>query len=638
LSSEGIVTRLKILTFIPLGILAIIFFYFALDALDRVRTLQSLQERMQHIENISRLITKLQRERGLSSGYLESGGAKFAAELAQARVAVDRESSFPWLRKDIAALRAEIDGRKLPASRSFLRYSALIRELQSRYMSVIRHMDDPILLNASYAYLNLSYVKEALGQIRGTFNGIFSAKGPVDSKLPLIALRAFGVLETSLERFNAFAPKQYAQALRDVIDTEEYRYIRKMTAEYLTHTSSPIKEDSGRWFGLSSQVIDRIAELARNLLEENSRYAKGRIDWIRLQILMQFSALVFIFIAFAWLGRRIKDTILRNITLLGQYKDAVDRSSIVSKTDVGGRITYANNKFCEISGYSREELVGKSHNIVRHPEVPKSVFKEMWETILEKKPWNGIVKNRKKNGEYYVVEATINPILNHKGEIEEFIAIRNDITEVIKLHEELERTQEELILKMGEIGEARSQETGQHVIRVAKYSELLGRYYGLSREEIKLLTVAWPMHDIEKVAFPDMILKKTGRLTPKEWKIMQTHSEIGYALFKDSDKPLLQAAAVIAHEHHEKFDGSGYPRGLRGEQIHIFGRITALADVFDALGSDRYYKKAWSDEKIFSYIKEERGKYFDPVLVDIFFEHLEEFLAIRNRFCDSGSR
>nr|WP_275848050.1 HD domain-containing phosphohydrolase [Sulfurimonas sp. SAG-AH-194-I05] len=112
--------------------------------------------------------------------------------------------------------------------------------------------------------------------------------------------------------------------------------------------------------------------------------------------------------------------------------------------------------------------------------------------------------------------------------------------------------------------------------------------------------------------------------------MMKEHAELGYKMINDSDRPLLVAAAIIAHEHHEKYDGSGYPRGLFGTDIHIYGRITALADVFDALGSKRAYKEKWSDEKIFEYIKKQSGKHFDPILVNIFFTNLDEFLAVRD--------
>jgi response regulator RpfG family c-di-GMP phosphodiesterase len=204
-----------------------------------------------------------------------------------------------------------------------------------------------------------------------------------------------------------------------------------------------------------------------------------------------------------------------------------------------------------------------------------------------------------------------------------------------KLTKEIENTQKEVVFTMGAIGESRSKETGNHVKRVAEYSRLLALYYGLSEKEAEMLKQASPMHDIGKVAIPDAVLNKPGRFNEEERAIMDKHAELGYQMLHHSHRPLLQAAAIVAYEHHEKWDGSGYPRGLKGEDIHIYGRITALADVFDALGSDRVYKKAWEDKRIFTLFKEERGKHFDPKLVDIFFEHLDNFLKIRNKFKDS---
>jgi len=210
----------------------------------------------------------------------------------------------------------------------------------------------------------------------------------------------------------------------------------------------------------------------------------------------------------------------------------------------------------------------------------------------------------------------------------------NALNEITDLNQEIEETQREVVFTMGSIGESRSKETGNHVKRVAEYSRLLALYYGLSEDEAEMLKQASPMHDIGKVAIPDAVLNKPGRFDEEERRIMDTHAALGYEMLKHSSRTLLQAAAIVAYEHHEKWDGSGYPRGLSGEAIHIYGRITALADVFDALGSDRVYKRAWDDEKIFTLFKEERGRHFDPKLIDIFFEHLDEFLAIRETFKD----
>jgi HD-GYP domain-containing protein (c-di-GMP phosphodiesterase class II) len=212
--------------------------------------------------------------------------------------------------------------------------------------------------------------------------------------------------------------------------------------------------------------------------------------------------------------------------------------------------------------------------------------------------------------------------------------VQEGLEEIKNLNHEIEKTQKEVVFTMGAIGESRSKETGNHIKRVAEYSKLLALYYGLNEKEAEMLKQASPMHDIGKVAIPDAVLNKPGRFDESEREIMNTHAALGYEMLKHSNRPLLKMAAVVANEHHEKWDGSGYPRGLSGENIHIYGRITALADVFDALGSHRVYKKAWDDERIFNLFKEERGKHFDPKLVDIFFEHLDEFLKIRETFKD----
>ncbi|MFT5835826.1 MAG: PAS domain S-box-containing protein [Sulfurimonas sp.] len=463
------------------------------------------------------------------------------------------------------------------------------------------------------------------------------------------------------------------------------------------------------------------------------------------------------------------------VKLLEQYKDIVDKSAIVSKTNVSGIITYANSKFCEISGYSEEELIGKPHNIVRHSDMPQEAFKNLWETIQSGKSWFGKVKNRKKNGDFYHVDTVINPIINNHGEIIEYIAIRHDITEleqykdllknelntknknieeninylkqyeeaigsvvavlktdtdniityanprfcelmgyslddlvgiscaelrdeehqimldcdkikdalknkkamnrlltnitkngnklhfstlffpvadlhsniiehlqimhdvsdIVSLNSEIISTQKEIVTKMGQIVEHRSQEMGFHVKRVAEYSKELALLAGLSEEDADLLYSASPMHDIGKVGIPDSILMKPGPLDASEWLIMKTHAEAGYYILNDSSRPILKAAATISHTHHEKWDGSGYPNAIAGEDIHIFGRITAIADVFDALGSDRVYKKAWKIGVITDYIREESAKHFDPMLVDIFLKNIDKFLDIKHKYVDS---
>ncbi len=199
---------------------------------------------------------------------------------------------------------------------------------------------------------------------------------------------------------------------------------------------------------------------------------------------------------------------------------------------------------------------------------------------------------------------------------------------------EIEATQKEIIFTMGAIGETRSKETGNHVKRVAEYSKLLATLYGMNEDEVELLKMASPMHDIGKVGIPDNILNKPAKFDKEEWEIMKTHSALGYEMLKHSKRPILKAAAIVANEHHEKYDGSGYPNGTSGEDIHIYGRITAIADVFDALGSNRCYKKAWELERILELFKEQRAKHFDPKLVDLFLDNLDKFLEIRDNYVD----
>lgn len=206
--------------------------------------------------------------------------------------------------------------------------------------------------------------------------------------------------------------------------------------------------------------------------------------------------------------------------------------------------------------------------------------------------------------------------------------------ESVMLHEEIAATQREIIFAMGEIGESRSKETGNHVNRVAEYSYILALGCGLSTEEAEQLKMVSPMHDIGKVAIPDAVLHKPGKLTEEEFELMKQHTIIGYNLLKSSGRELMKMASTVAYEHHEKWDGTGYPRGLSGEDIHLYGRITAIADVFDALGSDRVYKKAWELDRILNLFEEERGRHFDPHLVDIFLRQLPKLLEIREKYSD----
>lgn len=206
--------------------------------------------------------------------------------------------------------------------------------------------------------------------------------------------------------------------------------------------------------------------------------------------------------------------------------------------------------------------------------------------------------------------------------------------EVRKATLEIVLRERETVVRLSKAAEYRDPETGAHISRMAHYSELIAKALGLPEAESELLLQAAPMHDIGKVGIADHILLKPGRLTPDEFEIMKQHASIGFDILQGSSSRVLQAGAEIARAHHEKFDGSGYPRGLAGEDIPIFSRIVAVADVFDALTSERPYKKAWPLERAAEHLRTNSGSHFDPRCVDAFFSCWEQVLEIRQQFCD----
>ncbi len=208
------------------------------------------------------------------------------------------------------------------------------------------------------------------------------------------------------------------------------------------------------------------------------------------------------------------------------------------------------------------------------------------------------------------------------------------ILETIATREEIERTQKELMYILGDAIEARSKETGAHVKRVALICEKMAIKLGLSEPLIKAIKFSAPLHDIGKVAIPETILHKPGKLDAEEWEIMKTHAEIGGELLRKSDTTVAKVGARLAQYHHENWDGSGYPEGLKGEEIPLEARLMAVADVFDALGSTRSYKKPWPNDQIKAFIVEQSGIKFEPRLVDILLDNFDEFLAIRDMLPD----
>lgn len=465
----------------------------------------------------------------------------------------------------------------------------------------------------------------------------------------------------------------------------------------------------------------------------------------------------------------LQQQVLHNQRLLEQYKLLVDEKAIVVKTNQKGYITFINRHFCDISGYSEQELLGQHYAVLCKQENPEQLIEEICFSLKNSHKWSGMLKKCAKDGYVFVVDASIVAIIDENGETLEYVALMvdmteiyarferlslnlehdlkeqkhflqeyersldlgtslcvlnpagviiranktfsdslscepaelegkafseivqdypefhdrlmhkiksqgytsrvinmkakegcertfstvivgirdqqgdlhsllglsQDITESVKLNNDIMETQKELIYVMGEVVENRSQETGMHIRRVANVSALLASKYGLSEEHAEMIKIASPMHDIGKVGIPDSILHKPARLSEEEFAVMQTHANLGFDLLNKLDRPLIQMAAKIAHEHHEHFDGHGYPNGLKGESISIEGRIVSLVDVVDALGSRRAYKEPWSDQRILDYVISKRGSQFDPELVDLLLANFEEIKAIRQLYQDT---
>lgn len=206
--------------------------------------------------------------------------------------------------------------------------------------------------------------------------------------------------------------------------------------------------------------------------------------------------------------------------------------------------------------------------------------------------------------------------------------------ELRKAHDELQDSRIEVVWRLGRAAEYRDNETGLHIIRMSQIAAVLARAYGMDEETADLLLVASPMHDIGKLGIPDYILLKPGKLDDNEWEIMKTHAQIGADILSGGTSTLMEMAHDIALTHHEKWDGSGYPNGLKGEEIPLVGRISAIADVFDALTSERPYKKAWSTAETLRLIDSESGKHFDPKLVELLHEKLTRILTIKQKYAE----
>jgi putative two-component system response regulator len=240
------------------------------------------------------------------------------------------------------------------------------------------------------------------------------------------------------------------------------------------------------------------------------------------------------------------------------------------------------------------------------------------------KPFNAvIVKARIKTQlELYFISK------NLKNQVEE------RTSELNKALEKIKEISLETIIRLTNASEYKDEDTGSHIQRMSNYSVAVAKKMGINENSLEWILYAAPMHDIGKIGIPDRILLKPGKLDPDEWEIMKTHAAIGGKILEGSKAGFIRLGEIIAKTHHEKWDGSGYPEGLKGKQIPLVSRIVAIADVFDALTTKRPYKEPFSVEKSFKIIREGRGNHFDPKVVDAFFEVEDEILAIKEKYKD----
>jgi putative two-component system response regulator len=238
----------------------------------------------------------------------------------------------------------------------------------------------------------------------------------------------------------------------------------------------------------------------------------------------------------------------------------------------------------------------------------------------------------------YITKPVSPPVV--KARVRTHLALYDQNRELARKVREQTRTINDtrlkIIQRLGRAAEYKDDVTGMHVIRMSHYARLLGVAAGMSEQMADTLLDAAPMHDIGKIGVPDSILQKTSALDEAEWAIMKTHTDMGVAIIGEDDSELLQMAATVAATHHEYWDGSGYPRGLAGEDIPLVGRIVAIADVFDALTSQRPYKPAWPVEQAVAELRQRAGSQFDPRLTELFLQQLDAVEDIRQRFADRG--
>ncbi len=310
--------------------------------------------------------------------------------------------------------------------------------------------------------------------------------------------------------------------------------------------------------------------------------------------------------------------------------------------DADFRYVFANAEADRLAGQEKGQLLGKTDEAIMPPKALAPI-RAVDRKIIEQGTSYEAEETLEIGGVKRTFRTVKFPLFDEEGRTTAVCGISTDITaqkEALRLHDELAVAQQqaidelrlsrqETVVRLTRAIELHDLSTGKHVDRMGRVASFLAGHLGLDAERVQLLRVAAPMHDVGKIATPSEILRKSGPLTPEECEEMQRHTTVGYQILANSESELLRVAATIALTHHERYDGSGYPHGLVAEEIPLAGRITAVADVFDALLSDRSYRPAFTADETVEVIEEGRGSHFDPRIVDVLLEHLDEALSVR---------
>lgn len=314
----------------------------------------------------------------------------------------------------------------------------------------------------------------------------------------------------------------------------------------------------------------------------------------------------------------------------------LNKNSLYMHTN-GLSLSKTAGSFCVLAGtgkYSVSENKAVNDCIDHDLQIKLNEVLQKEESMFFEETFVGYFKSSNGNVNMIYVDGCVDLKDDDKQLIDIYSTNVSIAFENLYLDKEILDTQNEVIQTLSEIVENRSKETAHHVKRVSCYAYYLAQKSGLSETECMTLQYASPLHDVGNIGIPDKILLKPGPLDAEEFEIVKTHASIGYSILNKSQRPILKVASIAAHEHHEKYDGSGYPRGLKEKEIHIYGRILAIADVFDVLSQRRCYKDAWKLEDVLEYMKTHKGSQFDPELIDLFFSDMDYIKNIMDKYKD----